>query len=306
MRQLSKFVMLRLCGANPYQSMANGGGGDAPPPPDYVGAANAQGVANVEAARATARLNNPSFSNPYGGRTVQYGYNGDPDQVYINDTLTPLGQQRFDQEQRINSGLGGIAEGGINRVGNMLGTQFDMSQVAGRPDLNNTFSRDQMTKSIIDRNQPMMDQRRAAMNTQLSNQGIFQGSDAYKNAQDDLARQENDFNLAAIQQGGAEQSRQVGLQSGMRNQDIQTQAYLRSLPLNEINALRTGSQTGMPNFQSYGGGGNVQAADILGATGQQYQGQLGAYNADQAQAAGNRNAAIGAGTALAGAAAMMF
>lgn len=266
------------------------GKSDPPPPPDYIGAANAQGAANVEAARASAKLSNPNFTNPLGSRTVNYGVNGDPDQVNVIDSLTPLGQERFDQEQRINTQLGGLAEQGIGRVGGMLGTDFDMSQVQDRPDLSNTLSRDQMTQSILDRNQPAMDRRRDQVETQLSNQGLFRGSEGRDAAMDDLAREENDMRLGAIQAGGAEQSRMYGLESDARGKDIQTQAYLRSLPLNEINALRTGSQVSMPQFQQFQGQ-NVQAPDILGATGKQYDSALGGANAKNA-ATGNTTSAL--------------
>lgn len=275
------------------------GGSDAPPPPDYVGAANAQGIANLEAARASARLSNPSFSNPLGSRRVTFGANGDADQVYIEDTLTPLGQERFNQEQRINTQLGQVAEEGIGRVRGMMGTQFDMSNVTERPDLKNTLSRDQAVQSIVDRGQPMLDRRRQQMETQLSNQGIFRGSEGYKAAMEDLAREENDFRLGAIQAGGAEQSRMYGLQSDARDKDIQAQAYLRSLPLNEINALRTGSQVAVPQFQSTQGQ-NVQAPDLLGATTQQYNSLLGQHNADEARRSSNTQAGLAAaGTAAA-------
>lgn len=268
----------------------------APPAPDYVGAAHAQGAANVEAARTSGKLSNPSFSNPYGTRNVTFGYKGDPDQVYVEDRLTPLGQQRFNQEERINTQLGQVAEEGIGRVRGMLGSQFDMSQVQGRPDLANALSRDKMTQSIIDRNQPMMDRRRSQIETQLSNQGIHRGSEAWNAAMDDLGREENDFRLGAIQAGGAEQSRMYGLESDARAKDIQTQAYLRSLPLNEINALRSGAQVGMPQFQQYQGQG-VQAPDILGATNAQYNAQLGAHNAKAAQSGGLMNGLFGLGGA---------
>lgn len=45
----------------------------APPPPDYTGAAQAQGQANLEAARLQARLANPNISGPLGGQKVTYG-----------------------------------------------------------------------------------------------------------------------------------------------------------------------------------------------------------------------------------------
>jgi hypothetical protein len=45
----------------------------APPPPDYTGAAQAQGQANLEAARLQARLSNPNIAGPLGGQKVTFG-----------------------------------------------------------------------------------------------------------------------------------------------------------------------------------------------------------------------------------------
>lgn len=44
-----------------------------PPAPDYAAAAQQQGVANLEAARLTARLSNPNVSTPLGGQRVTFG-----------------------------------------------------------------------------------------------------------------------------------------------------------------------------------------------------------------------------------------
>lgn len=72
----------------------------------------------------------------------------------------------------------------------------------------------------------------------------------------------------------------------VRGQGIQEQAYLRSLPLNEVNALRTGSQASMPNFSGYYTGGSAQTPQLLNASVAQgnygmqaYQGQQSGYNA---------------------------
>ena len=51
-------------------------GKDSPSPPaapDYAGAAQAQGAANIEAARLSARMANPNIIGPYGSQTVSYG-----------------------------------------------------------------------------------------------------------------------------------------------------------------------------------------------------------------------------------------
>jgi len=44
-----------------------------PPAPDYTGAAKEQGVANLAAARTTARLTNPNIQTPLGGQRVTFG-----------------------------------------------------------------------------------------------------------------------------------------------------------------------------------------------------------------------------------------
>lgn len=51
---------------------------------------------------------------------------------------------------------------------------------------------------------------------------------------------------------------------------------MRQLPLNEINALRSGSQTTLPQFQAYSGA-NVQAAPIFDAAAAQGNYDMAAY-----------------------------
>lgn len=253
---------------------------DPPATPDYVGAAKAQGVANAEAARASAKLSNPNVDNPYGSQRITYGINGDPDQVMINQTLSPVGQGLFDQNNRINQGLGNLAEGGISRVGNMLGTQFDMGQVpgqakSGQEGWNNAY------QAIVNRNQPIADRQRAMMETNLSNQGIMPGSEAYKNAHDDFNHSQNDFNLGAQQYATGQEAQQFGLDSQARQDAISQQAYLRQLPLNEINALRSGNQVNIPQFQQYQGQ-TMQAAPIFQGTQAQGQYDQNSYNSQMA------------------------
>jgi len=214
-----------------------------PPAPDYRGAAVAQGQANIEAARATAKLGNPSFINPIGKRSVEFRPN---DEVFITDTLTPLGQERLDQEQRIGTQLGGIAEQGLTEVGKGLGTPFDLSQVSD-----------------------------------ITTQPTVAGRDAISNA---------------ILAAGGEQSRLYGMQAGERGRGIQEQAYLRSLPLSEVNALRTGNQPMMPQFQGYQGA-TIAPPNILGATGMQHQAAMNNYNQQMAQAGNNMSGLFSLGSA---------
>lgn len=281
-----------------------------PPAPDYTGAARAQGAANVDTAVTEGILNRPNQITPYGNLT--YDKSGsfmtpggqEVPQFTSTVSLSPTGQKLFDQQQQISSGLGDIAVGGINRVGATFGTPFDMSKVPNAPDLNNTTSRDAVTAALLQREQPFMDRARSMKENALAVGGFNPGGEAWKSAQDDLARSENDARLAAVQAGGQEQSRLYGLQQEARQQGIGEQAYLRSLPLNEINALRTGAQVTPPQFQPNGGAA-VGQTPIFNAAQQQAQYGQNVYNQEAAAAnAGNSGLLSAAGSI--GAAALFY
>ncbi len=87
-----------------------------------------------------------------------------------------------------------------------------------------------------------------------------------------LRAQGFDEQAVQAQLNAAIRSQQLGeditLQSSQateRDRAIQEALMLRQLPLNEINALRTGNQSTLPNFQQFAGS-NVQAAPIMDAT----------------------------------------
>ena len=92
--------------------------------------------------------------------------------------------------------------------------------------------------------------------------------------------QSRQFGLGAQQFGQGAQA--FGLGEQQRGQQIGEQAYLRQLPLNEMNALRTGAQVGMPQFQPYASA-NVTPAPIMQGAMAQGQADQNLYNAQQAQ-----------------------
>jgi hypothetical protein len=263
-----------------------GGKGSAPPPPDYVGAAQQQGIQNVEAAIAQRVLNNPVQTTPYGtksSRQVSSYTLGDGRVIPIFEdmtSLTPAGQQRFDQEQRIIGSLGDTAEAGLSRVGDTFSRPFDLGNV--------NQLQDRAESAIMERLRPMQERARQQREAQLANQGIMLGSEAFRSAQDDIGRQENDAQLGAIIQALSQ-----------RAPALQQDLALRNQPLNELNALRTGSQVTVPQF-SGPTTQSIAAPDIMGATSAGYNAQLGAFNADQA--AGNNfvSGLFGLGGALIG------
>jgi len=473
----------------------------APPPPNYIGAAEAQGQANMDSARTSAKLSNPNITNPYGTQTVKYGAGGqfdqaaygkaladfnagggrtaqnfdaeaylkanpdvaanarygnkssayqhyldygqkegreayykapskdqfmgpdyDPDIATVTQTLSPEQQKLFDQQNRISEGLGNLAEGGIDRVGNMLGTGFDSSNlppmyrgfqdiartdprlnevtrdiaptqrgvqydianpatgIKGAVDSRFDQSGDQVQEALYRQQTRMLDpqyqQQSSDLESRLANQGIMPGSEAYNREMDNFARQRDsayaDARDRAILAGGNEQSRlfNLGLASAdlanrandqefgqgatragfsnsanqqefgqnldrstfnnqavaqrfgqelqandqtfnqalsaaqfgnqARQQALQEQLALRQLPLNEINALRTGAQVNVPQFQGYSGQ-NVAAPNFMGAAQAQGQWDQGLYNSQTAQGASQMQGVVGLAAAAAAA-----
>jgi hypothetical protein len=188
--------------------------------------------------------------------------------------LSPGEQAIFDLNNQTQKNLSQIGVDSSQRIGNLLSTPFDMSSI----------DRDKIAESLMARDQPMMDRARSRRETQLANQGIMQGSEAYNSAQDELARAENDFRLGAYNQAGNEASRDLGMQTA-----------IRQMPINEINALRSGTQLNIP--QTGVQGTQIGAAPIFDSTMGQYGAQMGLYNAKAAQQAGLTNGLFSLGAA---------
>jgi hypothetical protein len=67
--------------------------------------------------------------------------------------------------------------------------------------------------------------------------------------------------------------------------------------LNELNALRTGSQVTNPTFGNYAQQGQTAGADMLGATKAGYDADMGAVNAANAGMSNFTNGLFGLGSA---------
>jgi hypothetical protein len=168
-----------------------------------------------------------------------------------------------------------------------------MPQIPGQEDL--LGERKRIEESLFERAQERLDPRfqreEDRLRTQLINQGITQGSEAYGTELEQLGERQSDLINQALQSaiatGGAEQSRLFGLGQAGRQQAIQEETFLRNLPLNEISALLSGQQIQGPGAAPISQVG-LNPADIMGATYQSQQ--IGAQQAAQQAAA--RNAPI--------------
>lgn len=283
----------------------------APATPDYKGAAIEQGAANLEAARATARLSNPNTYTPYGTQLVSY----EGDVPTIRQTLTPTAQKTLEAQQGVELSLANLGSKGAQTASNVLDKPFSF----GGPDVQTSLDLSNVAKmpvnagmtgqeAIMQRLEPSLARQRTSTETQLINQGLRPGSEAYNNAINLLGQQETDARQQAVLQGlnldiGAnQQGFGQALEAGKFGNTAQQQALaeaiqLRQLPLNEITALMSGSQIQNPQFGAYSGA-TVQAAPVFAGAQAQGQFDMSKYEQDVSQA----NAATAGMYSLGGAA----
>lgn len=277
--------------------------GSAPQPTDPYAQAAAQYGLDTGTANYNAALNRTNSSNPLGSNTWSVtGNDSSPSSGGSYPLPSNLGMYGFGgggSMPGFNFGGSRIPGGGVMGTGSatggsgapkysqqtslnpwanqMLQSPIDTSGLAGMPGGPSTTQDLSTTRNALYNQQeayikPQQDLAAEQLQSQLANQGITPGSAAYQQAMDQQNRQNTFTNNqtinSAITGGGAEQSRLFGLGS----QGLQNQLAVRNAPISEYEALQ-----GNPSS-------SVSAAtpDISGAFGQQYQGALAGYNAQNA------------------------
>jgi hypothetical protein len=99
--------------------------------------------------------------------------------------------------------------------------QYDFSNVGAMPSSNDfTADRDRITDAYMQRLQPYLDRQRDQTATQLANQGITKGSEAWSFDTDALNRSQNDQRIAALLAGDQERNALFNQAMGIRGQGV--------------------------------------------------------------------------------------
>jgi len=255
----------------------------APKSPDPKETAAAQTGTNVTTALANAQLGNVNQYGPDG--SVTYSTNGgrnftDPTtgatyfipQYEQRTTLSPQQQSIKSQTDAAELNLGSLA----NQQSGFL------KDYLSKPVNLDTSATEARTMELANqRLAPLVAQRDEDLRARLANQGIKAGSDAYGKE------------LSTFNQGTNDAYNQLILNGHQQAvQDILTQ---RNQPLNEISALLSGSQVGMPQFGAGTNQPSLPTVDYSGLVEQNYQNQLGAYNTQMQQSNGILGGLFGLG-----------
>ena len=282
-----------------------------PPAPDYAGAATATAAGNLDAARAATAANRVNQFTPYGNLTYSQTPGMGPDGGWnATQTLSPAQQGILDQNNQLNQGLMGTANRGLGYANDVLSRPgvngWDVQRPgdfgAGAPTTG--FNPGQSYQdAMMSRLSPQIDRENNQSDAQLANQGIMQGSDAYKTAKTQLGQQHNDLlnnatvqglsaGLQANQQKFGQNQAQYNSGLAANQQGFSQAAYNQMQPINVINALRTGSQVSSPSFVNAPQQQTTAGPDMMGAAQGQTKFDLGLYNS-QVGANNSMNSTMG-------------
>lgn len=236
-----------------------GGSSSPPPPPDPVATAKAQGEMNRDTAITQYGLNATNQVTPYGN--LSYSQNGTwsdgTPRFTATTTLSPEQQELYRLNTETQKGIGQIGVDQTQRIAGLLSQPIN---------LNNEATESRLMDLGRKRLDPMLADRRNALETKLYNQGVMPGTEAFDRAMRENSQAENDaFNQLLL--------------TG-RGQAVQEALTERNQPINEITALLRGSGVQQPSFVNTPQT-NVAPVDYTGLVSNNYAGQMAAYNADQ-------------------------
>jgi hypothetical protein len=262
----------------------------APAPPDPYATAGAQQQMNNQSADYSRAINNVNTYTPLGSSTYEYNgrdlNTGAP--LYRQEiNLSPEQQRLYDTQTQSQQRFAEIGQGQLGHLATALQQPLSTEGLTkiGDPSQVRQNAQDALYRMNTAYLDPQMQRGENSERTRLANMGHVEGSEAHKNAMGDFNQsKEMAYRMArdsAIAQGGTEASRQFGMDVTARNQGLNELFAMRNQPLAEYNAFQSGAQPQMPNFSGPATVG-TNPADLQGQVNQNYQGQLGIYNAQQA------------------------
>ena len=268
-----------------------------PPAPDYKGAAQAQGAANVETAIVEGTMNRPDVYSPYDITTWTNIGTADKPRFEAQYTLRPEYESQRAKQAQIGGQYLDVAG---QRLGELPSGQFSLASLpayqstidtsgftplATTDDLSDYAARSETDyfNRAMARLQPQMEMEKTQLHTQLINSGLPVGSVAYNTEMDSLnyrhQDQLRDLSQSAISEGQrmrqglageAQSMRQSQLAEATMMQQMQNQARQaaladalleRRLPMEELATL-----TGSPSIGAAGLGTATTGLNVPGVS----------------------------------------
>lgn len=272
-----------------YQSgtTPNFGGGTSGGLPNYdwIGAAQQQATGNLTGAQTATDANRVNQYNPFGSST----WSQDPSGQWSQSVgFSPQMQTLYDNYY----GLGeNFANAGGQALQQWRGTDPYGGTTPNAAGLHGVA--DTLYGAAASRLDPQWQQRQSQQDTQLYNQGLRPGGEAYTNAKRDMNYAQTDAYRQA--QADALRGAQGAQQSlfGM-GQQASNQAF------NQAQQARGQTNPQSPQFQNFYQQQATTGPNYLGALSEQYGGALDIYNADTAKQNALMSGLFGMGSGILG------
>lgn len=183
-----------------------------------------------------------------------------------NTTLSPENQKLYDSQMRTQNKLSRQSENYADKF-------YGKLQTKARPINYDTFNK--VAQTQLDRMMPGLDHRTQMLTTDLANQGLAPGGEAYTNAMRTDSQMRNDANLAAINSAMVAQGQQESMANAneAQNNANQTQA------ITNMGGLISGS--GTVDIPVFGGNTSVTNSGITPNMGQLTQNQYDTNNSNR-------------------------
>ena len=194
-----------------------------------------------------------AYTDPYTGQTYQIP------SYTATQTLSPTESAINTAQEGAKLSLAQVGQDQAAKLGSILNAPLDLS-AANVAKYENTNMDPQL--------QAQWDQKQQQYGTQLSQQGVKLGSSAYDRAMSDFSNQRSN---AESTNNAAQYQNAVASITQQQNQ-----------PLNQINALLSGSQVSTPSYVSTPTS-SIATTDNAGIINSNYQQQVAAANAQNAQ-----------------------
>jgi hypothetical protein len=250
-----------------------------PAAPDYAGLAEQTAAGDLEMAQYATQANRPDMFTPWGSQTWAQDPN-DPASWTSTTTLSPEQQALFEQGQATDLLGSQLAHQGLTATGEMFATPY----TTGLGEMGDYESkRGGLIDAMMARTTEDVGKQRATKEAQLIAQGIPKNSEAFDTEMQRFERQLTDARQQAELGATQQISQMLGDERATRGQTIQEALLERQTPLNELNALRSGGQVGMPQFSPFAQQQTTAGPDYLGAGMAQGQWDLAGWNADVAR-----------------------
>lgn len=278
---------------------------NAPDPPDYVGAAKAEAEASKDLTAQQTWANRPTQVTPWGIQQYSATPTWDPvSGQYVNQwqqqtILNPELQAALDAQFGLQRGRSELGEALMGRAYNEFGTPMDWGDLSPWGDIpaesaeQRQRAEDALYSRAASRLDPQWQQSEEQMRNRLVAQGLRPGDKAWDTQMENFNRAKTDAYQTAIDQsiigGGQEASRSFGIDKDItgimdsrRIAELSEAMQRRGFSLNEINALISGQQVGMPSMPGVSQSGRAQTPQYLNAANMGYQGALDQYSTQQA------------------------